>query len=57
MARRWDTAFNRNNLTTFSGTADLLQGHKVAPIIGWETAVIIMEQWAVFLEVILGPLG
>ena len=54
-ARQWDMALDSSTLTTYSDTASLLQRQKVAPIIGWETTVNMLEQWAVLLTVILGP--
>ena len=44
-----------STLTTYSDTASLLQIKKVSPIIRWEAAVNILDQWEVFLKVIFGP--
>ena len=57
VARRWDNKLDSITLATFSYTASLLQRKKVSPFIGWEAAVSMLEQWEVFLEVILGPAG
>ena len=53
VARWWDTELYIGTLVTYSNTALLLQHQEVAPIIGWEAAVNILEQWVVFLTVIM----
>ena len=50
--QRRDTNLDTSTITT--GTASLLQLHKIAPIVVWEASVRMVEQWAVFLVVILG---
>ena len=47
-------ALDSSTLTTYSDTALLLQHQKVDPIIIWEAAGNMLDQWEVFLMVILG---
>ena len=54
VARRWYMALDSSTLTTYSDTALLLQHQKVDPIIIWEAAGNMLDQWEVFLMVILG---
>ena len=54
VVRRWYTTLDISDLMMFSNTAALLHRHKVAPIIGWEAVVSMLDQWMIFLEVILG---
>ena len=53
VARRWYTVLYSKTLT--NNTVLLLQLQEVATNIVWEAAVNMLEQWAVFLTVILGP--
>ena len=43
-----------STLTTYTKTASPLQIQKVAPIIGWEDFINTLEQWSVFLTLIMG---
>ena len=43
-----------STLTTYTKTASLLHIQKVAPIIGWEDFINTLEQWSVFLTLIMG---
>ena len=52
---RWNMVLDRITLTTYADTSLLLQFQKVVPIIRWEAAVIMLEQWEVFLAVIMIP--
>ena len=42
-------------LTTYVGTASLLQFQKVAPTVRWRAAKSMLYQWSVFLPVLRGP--
>ena len=53
--RRWYTLLDSNTLTSYSDTTALMTKEHIAPIIGWEGAVNMLEQWLVLLDVILGP--
>ena len=57
MARQWDTNLDISMLTIFTDMASIPQRQNIAPIIVWEAAVSILDQWEVLLEVILGTLG
>ena len=47
LARRWNTALDSSKLTMYSDTASLLQHKNVAPIVGWEAVVSMLENWDV----------
>ena len=49
----WYTALDCSTLTTYAETTALLDCQKIAPMVGWEPAIM-MQQWAVFLLVMLG---
>ena len=53
VVRRWDTTLDIRTMVAYSDTASLLQHQEVELIIGWEAAVNILEQWVVFLTVIM----
>ena len=55
VVRRWDTTLDIRTMVAYSDTASLLQHQEVELIIGWEAAVNILEQWVVFLTVIMVP--
>ena len=55
VARQWYTLLDSNTLTSYSDTTALMTKEHIAPIIGWEGAVNMLEQWLVLLDVILGP--
>ena len=55
LAQRWDTALESNTLTSYSDTAVLMTKQKIAPIVSWEGADNMIEQWLVLLDIILGP--
>ena len=54
VSRRWGTAPDSSPLVNFKDIASLLQRKNVDPVIGLEAAVIMLEKWKVFFEVILG---
>ena len=37
----------------YADTAVILQRHNIAPIVGWEAAVSMLQKWAVFLSVMI----
>ena len=41
--------------TTYADTNSMIQHQKVAPIIGWEAIINMLEQWTLLLTVILVP--
>ena len=53
VVRPWDTILDITTLITYTDTVSLLQYKKVDLIIRWEAAVNMLEQWAVFLTVII----
>ena len=55
--RRWYTDLDRSTLTAFTENHRPPTEIEGGPIIGWEAAVSIPDQWVVFLEVILETEG
>ena len=55
VARQWYTLLDSNMLTSYFDTTALMTKEHIAPIIGWERAANMLEQWLVLIDVILGP--
>ena len=55
VTRIWDTALDENTLTSYVDAAALTKQHRIPPIVGWEAAAKIPEQWLVMKIVTLGP--
>ena len=55
VTRRWDTALDANTMTSYADAAALMKKQRIPPIVGWELAANILEQWLVVVTVLLGP--
>ena len=55
MTRRWDTALDANTLTSYTDAVALTKQHRILPIVGWEVAAKMLEQWLVVVTVLLRP--
>ena len=55
VTRRWDTALNANNLTSYVDAAALMKQQRIPPIIGCEAAAKMLEQWLIMVTFLLGP--
>ena len=55
VTRRWDTALDANTLTSYADAATLMKQQRIPPIVGWEAAAKMLEQWLVVVTVLLGP--
>ena len=55
VTRRWDTALDANTLTSYADAAALMKQQRIPPIVGWESAAKMLEQWLVVVTVLLGP--
>ena len=55
VTRIWDTALNDNTLTSYADAALLMKQSRIPPIVGWEAAAKMLEQWLVIVKVLLGP--
>ena len=55
VSRRWDTALDSNTATSYADAAALMKQHRIPPIVGWEAAAKMLEQWLVVVTVLLGP--
>ena len=55
VTRRWDTALDANTLTSYADAAALIKQQRIPPIVGWEAAEKMLEQWLVVVTVLLGP--
>ena len=53
--QRWDTALDTNTLTSYADVAALMKQQRILPIVGWEAAAKMLEQWLVVVTVLLGP--
>ena len=51
----WDTLFYSNTIMSYECTATMMTKQKIVPIIGWEDATKVLDQWMVILDVNLGP--
>ena len=52
---RWDTALDAKTLTTYVDAAALMKQQRIPPIVGWEVAAKMIQQWFVVVTVLLGP--
>ena len=55
VTRRWDTALDANTLTSYADAAALIKQKRIPPMVGWEAAEKMFEQWLVVVTVLLGP--
>ena len=55
VTRRWDTALDANTMTSYADAAALMKQQRIPPIVCWEAAAKILEQWLVIVTVLLGP--
>ena len=55
VVQRWDTALDSNTLTPYAKISALMKNQRIYPIVGWEGAVKMLDQWLVMINVILGP--
>ena len=54
VTRRWDTALDANMMASYADAAALMKQQRIPPIVGWEAAEKILEQWFVVVTVLLG---
>ena len=47
VTRRWDTYLDENTLTSYADAAALIKQQRIPPILGWEAAANMLEQWLV----------
>ena len=52
---QWDMSLDIITPTTHDNTTSLLQCHNLSPIVLWEAAKSMLEQWAIFLDFLWGP--
>ena len=55
LSRRWYTALENITLTIYANTASLIHCQKVALIIGCEATINMLDQWVMFLKLIIIP--
>ena len=55
VTRRWDTALDANTLTSYADAAALMKQQRIPPILGWDVASKMLDQWLVVVTVLLGP--
>ena len=51
----WDTALDVNTLTSYADAAALMEQKRIPPIVSWEAAENMLDQWLVVATVLLGP--
>ena len=44
-----------NTLTSYPDTAELMKQQRIPPIVGWEAAEKMLEQWFVVVTVLMAP--
>ena len=54
VARQWDIALESKTLMSYNDTAARMTKQRISPIMGWEGAANMLEQWLVLLHIILG---
>ena len=55
VAQRWDTELHSNILMSYDQTDKMTTKQRIYPIVGWEGAAKILDQWLVLIKFILGP--
>ena len=55
VTRRRDTDLDANTLTLYADAAVLMKQQRIPPIVRWEAAEKMLEQWLVVVTVLLGP--
>ena len=55
VTRQWDTELDANTLTSYADASALMKQQRILPIVGWEAAAKMLEQWLVVVTVLLGP--
>ena len=55
VTRLWDTALDANTITSYTDAAALMKQQRTPPIVGWEAAAKMLEQWLVVVKVLLRP--
>ena len=55
VTRRWDTSLDAKKMTSYADAAALMKQQRILPIVGWEAAEKMLEQWLVVETVLLGP--
>ena len=55
MTRRWDTALDASTFTSYADAAALMKQQRILPIVGWEAASKMLEQWIIMVTVFLRP--
>ena len=55
VTRIWETALEANTLTSYTDAASLMKQQRIPPIVGWEAAAKMLEQWLIVVNVLLGP--
>ena len=53
VTRRWDTDLDANTLTSYADAAALMHQQHIPPIVGWEAAEKMLEQWLDVVTVLL----
>ena len=51
----WDTTLDANTLTSNADAAEIMKQHRIPPIVGWEAAAKMLEEWLVVVTVLLRP--
>ena len=55
VTRRWDIVLDANTMTSYADAAALMKQQRIPPIVGWEAAEKMLEQWIVLVTFLLGP--
>ena len=55
VTRRWDFVLNATTMIPYADAYALMKQQRIPPIVGWEAAAKMMEQWLVLVTVVLGP--
>ena len=55
VTRRWCTLLDSNILTSYADAYALTKQQRILPIVGWEEAENMLEQWLVVVTVLIIP--
>ena len=55
VTRQWDTALNTNAMTSCADAEALMKQQRALPIVRWEVAAKMLDQWMVVTTTLIGP--
>ena len=51
----WYTALEANTMTSYADAAAFMKQKRIPPVVGWEVAAKMLDQWLFMVKVLYGP--